>query len=173
MRPFAPFPISLCGRTRMPPTAGEAQAEGRPSAEKAFVASPPPLAAGASCSPALGCLWGPPRPAHRTLTIEGCAIPAKYRVARALATVPDFCRRQFDLCRRRGRAEPEADPEALKPDSAALSDWDRWVRAWLANGRASTRFGMACPWKCDFHLRVGIPEIERFHDRPSYRIGTG
>jgi hypothetical protein len=41
---------------------------------------------------------------------------------------------------------------------------EQWVRLWLATGKGGIWDGQVCPWPCDFHLKVSIPQIDRFTD---------
>ncbi|MET0306298.1 MAG: hypothetical protein ABW196_08725 [Solirubrobacterales bacterium] len=41
---------------------------------------------------------------------------------------------------------------------------ERWVKQWLAEGKAGPLHGEVCPWPCQFHLRMSMPIIDRFTD---------
>ena len=38
------------------------------------------------------------------------------------------------------------------------------MRNWLASGEGGILHGEVCPWPCEYHLRVSIPQVDRFTD---------
>lgn len=75
-----------------------------------------------------------------------------------------LCHAHLEEWRRRRKANPTADPEALRPDRQREVEREQWVREWLLRGKAGPLGGDVCPWRCTWHLRVGIPQVDRFLD---------
>ena len=75
-----------------------------------------------------------------------------------------LCHAHLEAWRRRREQNPELPADNLRPDRAAEVEREQWVRLWLATGKGGIWDGQVCPWPCEFHLRVSIPQIDRFTD---------
>ena len=75
-----------------------------------------------------------------------------------------LCRRHYDQWRANIDRNPDAPAEELRPDQHALGQRDRWLLGWLMEGKGPPLMPEVCPWRCEYHLRTGIPQVDRFLD---------
>jgi hypothetical protein len=99
-----------------------------------------------------------PKPPRRACQVKGCDEPQHGH---------GLCHRDLEAWRRRCKANPEIAADDLRPDRAREVERERWVRQWLAEGKAGPLHGEVCPWPCTWHLRVSIPIIDHFDDVPA------
>ncbi len=52
----------------------------------------------------------------------------------------------------------------LRPDRAREVEREQWVKGWLMNGKGGPLMPEVCPWRCEYHLKVSIPQVDRFLD---------
>jgi hypothetical protein len=75
-----------------------------------------------------------------------------------------LCHAHLEAWRRRCKMNPETSADDLRPDRAAEVERERWVKAWLMNGKGTPLMPEVCPWPCEYHLRMSIPIIDCFTD---------
>jgi hypothetical protein len=96
-----------------------------------------------------------PKPPRKACQVKGCP---------EAQSGHGLCKRHLQAWRRREKANPDLPADDLRPDRAGEIARERWVKAWLATGNGGIFNGQVCPWRCEYHLRVSIPIIDRFLD---------